>query len=107
MPMKYKEEPNVKFYGKTLMLAALLALTACSNSTEQANSQPVDVENDSCGASQYQNYVGKPLSALDGVNIPHQVRTIPYNSAVTMDFNLRRLNFLGDSDDKIIRVYCG
>ncbi len=98
----------MKFYGKTLMLAALLALTACSSSPEQeAASSPADVENDSCGASQYQNYVGKPLSALDGVNIPHQVRTIPYNSVVTMDFNLQRLNFLGDSDDNIIRVYCG
>ncbi|WP_431222550.1 I78 family peptidase inhibitor [Serratia sp. L9] len=97
----------MKFYGKTLMLAALLALAACSSTSEQAEPQSADVENDSCGASQYQSYVGKPLSALDGVNIPHQVRTIPYNSAVTMDFNLQRLNFLGDSDDKIIRVYCG
>ncbi|WP_025119720.1 MULTISPECIES: I78 family peptidase inhibitor [unclassified Serratia (in: enterobacteria)] len=95
----------MKFYGKTMMLAALLALTACSSSTEQANSQPA--EDDTCGAAQYQNYVGKPLSALDGVTIPQQVRTIPYNSAVTMDFNLKRLNFLGDSEDKIVRVYCG
>lgn len=95
----------MKFYGKTMMLAALLALTACSSSTEQANSQPA--ADDTCGAAQYQNYVGKPLSALDGVNIPQQVRTIPYNAAVTMDFNLNRLNFLADSEDKIIRVYCG
>ncbi|HHQ4309859.1 TPA: I78 family peptidase inhibitor [Serratia fonticola] len=97
----------MKFYGKTMMLAALLALTACSSSPEQANSQTAEAEDDTCGASQYQNYVGKPLSALDGVNIPQQVRTIPYNSMVTMDFNLKRLNFLGDSEDKIIRVYCG
>lgn len=97
----------MKFFGKTLMLAALVTLAACSSSSEQADVQPTDVENDSCGAAQYQNFVGKPLSALDGVNIPHQVRTIPYSSAVTMDFNLQRLNFLGDSDDNIVRVYCG
>lgn len=95
----------MKFYGKTMMLAALLALTACSSSSEQANAQPA--EDDTCGAAQYQDYVGKPLSALDGVKIAQQVRTIPYLSAVTMDFNTQRLNFLGDSEDKIIRVYCG
>lgn len=98
----------MKFYGKTLMLTALLALSACSNSPEQGTANTVvDAENDTCGAAQYQNYVGKPMSALEGVQIESQVRAIPYNSAVTMDFNLRRLNFLGDSDDKIIRVYCG
>ncbi|MEE4410110.1 MULTISPECIES: I78 family peptidase inhibitor [unclassified Serratia (in: enterobacteria)] len=98
----------MKFYRKTLMLTALLALSACSSSPEQgAANQAVDAENDTCGAAQYQSYVGKPMSALEGVQIESQVRAIPYNSAVTMDFNLRRLNFLGDSDDKIIRVYCG
>lgn len=98
----------MKFYGKTLMLTALLALSACSSSPEQGSANTaVDAENDTCGAAQYQNYVGKPMSALEGVQIESQVRAIPYNSAVTMDFNLRRLNFLGDSDDKIIRVYCG
>ncbi|CAI1501888.1 Peptidase inhibitor I78 family [Serratia quinivorans] len=98
----------MKFYGKTLMLTALLALSACSSSPEQDTANTAaDAENDTCGAAQYQNYVGKPMSALEGVQIESQVRAIPYNSAVTMDFNLRRLNFLGDSDDKIIRVYCG
>lgn len=98
----------MKFYGKTLMLTALLALSACSSSPEQATGNTAaDAENDTCGAAQYQNYVGKPMSALEGVQIESQVRAIPYNSAVTMDFNLRRLNFLGDSEDKIIRVYCG
>lgn len=66
----------MKFYGKTLMLAALLALPAYSNSSDQtANSQPVDVENDSCGVSQYQSYVGKLLSALDGVS---RIRFVPF-----------------------------
>jgi hypothetical protein len=98
----------VKFYGKTLMLTALLALSACSSSSDQGAANPtVDADSDTCGAAQYQNYVGKPMSSLEGVRIESQVRAIPYNSAVTMDFNLRRLNFLGDSEDKIIRVYCG
>jgi hypothetical protein len=96
----------VKFYGKTLLLTALLALSACSSSPEQGAAQMADAD-DTCGASQYQNYVGKPMTSLEGVRIESKVRAIPYNSAVTMDFNLRRLNFLGDSNDKIIRVYCG
>ncbi|CAE1145634.1 I78 family peptidase inhibitor [Serratia rhizosphaerae] len=98
----------MKFYRKTLMLAALMTLAACSSTSENgASASSVDAD-DTCGASQYQNYVGKPLSSLDGVQIDaRQVRTIPYNSAVTMDFNLTRLNFLGDRDDKITRVYCG
>ncbi|VVA49221.1 Peptidase inhibitor I78 family protein [Serratia ficaria] len=97
----------MKFYGKTLMLTALLALSACGSSPEKgATAQATDAD-DTCGAAQYQSYVGKPMSSLEGLRIESQVRAIPYNSAVTMDFNLRRLNFLGDSDDKIIRVYCG
>ena len=97
----------MKFYGKTLMLTALLALSACSSSPDKgADPQTADAD-DTCGASQYQSYVGKPMASLEGLQIDGKVRAIPYNSAVTMDFNLRRLNFLGDSDDKIIRVYCG
>ncbi|RFS93243.1 I78 family peptidase inhibitor [Serratia marcescens] len=97
----------MKFYGKTLLLTALLALSACSSSSEQGGGAQVADADDTCGASQYQNYVGKPMTSLEGVRIESKVRAIPYNSAVTMDFNLRRLNFLGDSNDKIIRVYCG
>nr|WP_248004780.1 I78 family peptidase inhibitor [Serratia surfactantfaciens] len=89
-----------------MLLTALLALSACSSSPEQGAAQMADAD-DTCGASQYQNYVGKPMTSLEGVRIESKVRAIPYNSAVTMDFNLRRLNFLGDSNDKIIRVYCG
>ncbi|HEJ9094739.1 I78 family peptidase inhibitor [Serratia odorifera] len=99
----------MKFYRKTLMLAALMALAACSSTSENSAASPSEnTADDTCGAAQYQNYVGKPLSSLDGVQIDaRQVRTIPYNAAVTMDFNLSRLNFLADQDDKIIRVYCG
>jgi hypothetical protein len=98
----------MKLLGKTLMLAGLFALAACNSTPEKtaAAGQAVDAD-DTCGAAQYQSYVGKPLSALQGVQVPGQVRTIPYNSAVTMDFNMQRLNFLGDKDDKITRVYCG
>jgi len=98
----------VKFYAKSLMLAAMFALTACNTTPKNdAGVQPVDPDNDQCRASQYQSYVGKPLSALDTVKFSVPVRAIPHNSAVTMDFNLNRLNFMGDRRGKINRVYCG
>ncbi|CAX58467.1 I78 family peptidase inhibitor [Erwinia billingiae] len=98
----------MKFYGKIAAIAALLALSGCQTATKNGNSSAaVDPEMDRCGASEYQQYVGKPLSAIDGLRFEHPVRAIPYNSAVTMDFNLNRLNFMGDAKSNISRVYCG
>lgn len=97
----------MKLYGKLTVVAALFALSACQHATKPDTEQVQDSENDRCGASQYQSYTGKPLEALQDVRVSGPVRAIPYNSAVTMDFNLNRLNFLGDRDGKIIRVYCG
>lgn len=96
----------MKFYGKIAVVAALIALAGCQSSA-QKSAAAVDPEMDRCGASEYQQYVGKPLSAIDSVRFEHQVRAIPYNSAVTMDFNLNRLNFMGDQQGNISQVYCG
>ncbi|MCU5771201.1 I78 family peptidase inhibitor [Erwiniaceae bacterium BAC15a-03b] len=98
----------MKFYTKSLLVAAVFALTACNTAPKHdAAAQPVDAENDRCGASQYQSYIGKPLSSLDTVKFANPVRAIPHNSAVTMDFNLNRLNFMGDASGNISSVYCG
>lgn len=96
------------FYGKIAAVAALIALSGCQSAgNKSAASAAVDPELDRCGASQYQQYVGKPLSSINDVRFEGPVRAIPYNSAVTMDFNLNRLNFMGDPQQKITRVYCG
>ncbi|MEQ4529973.1 MAG: I78 family peptidase inhibitor [Mixta sp.] len=98
----------MKFYGKAVMVMALFTLAACQHGQKSSDSAAVtDPDADRCGASSYQNYVGKPLSALSSLRFEHPVRAIPYHSAVTMDFNLNRLNFLGDKDNVITRVYCG
>jgi len=98
----------VKFYAKSLMLAAMFVLTACNTTPKHDNGvKPVDPDNNRCGASQYQNYVGKPLSSINRAQFTVPVRAIPYNSAVTMDFNLNRLNFMADRRGKITSVYCG
>ncbi len=95
-------------YGKALVVMGFFALTACqSASNPKIAAVPQDPESDRCGASQYQNYVGKPLSSLSSQRFDHPVRAIPWNSAVTMDFNLNRLNFMADKSGNISRVYCG
>lgn len=95
------------FYGKGAVVAALVMLAGCQSASQKENSSAVDPEMDRCGASQYQQYVGKPLSSIDSVKFSHPIRAIPYNSAVTMDFNLNRLNFMADQKGDISRVYCG
>lgn len=94
------------FNGNVTLLAAVLVLAGCQSTTKNESLQ-VDPEMDRCGASEYQRYLGKPLSSLDGVRFEKAVRAVPYNSAVTMDFNLNRLNFMGDAKNIITRVYCG
>lgn len=98
----------MKYYGKVIVATALVALAGCqSASTKNTQAAAVDPEMDRCGASEYQQYVGKPLSAMDSLRFEKPVRAIPHNSAVTMDFNLNRLNFMGDQQGNITRVYCG
>lgn len=99
----------MKFYGKVAVIAALVALSGCQSAGQKSADAgaPVDPEMDRCGASQYQQYVGKPLSAIESLRFESSVRAIPYNSAVTMDFNLNRINFMGDQNGTISRVYCG
>lgn len=95
-------------YGKIAMGIMLAGLVGCQSSGKQgAKDTQVDPEMDRCGASEYQQFVGKPLSSVDALRFDHPVRAIPYNSAVTMDFNLNRLNFMGDAQGNIARAYCG
>ncbi|MXP50598.1 hypothetical protein FD733_18520 [Pantoea sp. Eser] len=98
----------MKHYGKALLVVGLFTLAACQSASKtDTTSAPQDLEADRCGASQYQHYVGKPLTSLQGQHFDQKVRAIPYNYAVTMDFNLSRLNFLADKSGNISQVYCG
>ena len=94
------------FNGKVMLVTTILVLAGCQSATKNGSAQ-VDPEMDRCGASEYQHYLGKPLSSLNGVRFEKPVRAVPYHSAVTMDFNLNRLNFMGDDKNNITRVYCG
>lgn len=98
----------MKPYGKLLLIAGVMALAACQSAGKSERDNTTgEVENDNCGASQYQSYVGKPLSVVSSQRFATPVRAIPWNAAVTMDFNLHRLNFLADKSGNISKVYCG
>ncbi|WP_241645371.1 I78 family peptidase inhibitor [Rosenbergiella metrosideri] len=92
----------------TLLPSILLCslLSACSHSDQAARPQYLP-DDDMCSASQFQNYVGKPLTAVDNLQLEQPVRAIPAYASVTMDFVLRRINFLADDKGIITRVYCG
>ncbi|WP_075180417.1 I78 family peptidase inhibitor [Pantoea sp. 1.19] len=92
--------------SKGAITAAVLLLTACQTGTHQG-SEAVDPALDRCQASRYQQFVGQPLSAVAAERFAQPVRAIPWNAAVTMDFNLNRLNFMADKSNTITRVYCG
>ena len=96
----------MKYYGKALLALGMFALTACQSANKPDNTA-ADAASDTCGASQYQHYVGKPISTASSLRLETPMRAIRWNSAVTMDFNLHRLNFLADKDDVITQVYCG
>lgn len=87
-------------------IALVLVLSGCRTASSP-NLSSIESETDRCGAAEYQHYIGQPLTVIDRMKFIHPTRAISYRSTVTMDFNLNRLNFLGDSQGNISRVYCG
>lgn len=92
------------FQAKHLLLTAVVLLAGCQSHHTETTYVPDD---DMCGASQFQNYVGQPLSQVVNQRFGTEARAIAYDSVVSMDFNLRRLNFMANKQGTIVRVYCG
>ena len=95
------------FYGKLALLSGIVLLASCQSASHPQQVANYVPDDDMCGASQFQNFVGKPLTSIENMRFGTESRAIAYNSAVTMDFNLRRLNFLAGENGNITRVYCG
>ncbi|WP_437615047.1 I78 family peptidase inhibitor [Erwinia sp. V71] len=96
------------FYLKALPIAALMLLAGCKTAPQHDSAvTPIDPDTSPCGAPHYQSYIGQPLAAAKALKLDNPVRVLPHNSAATMDFNLHRLNFSGDVNGRINRVYCG
>ncbi|MBX7247547.1 MAG: hemolysin [Caulobacteraceae bacterium] len=92
---------------KRLLIAAGLALTACSSMSAGAPQGP-SAGADQCGASRYQAYVGRTLGQLPPKPAGAIWRTACTQCAVTMDFNPARMNVFFDQQSEVIReVRCG
>lgn len=100
---------------RTLALVALpLAMAACAPVPPSApnvdviivDETPDPTPGDSCGAANYQQYVGQqsPQISLPSGSVFRDYRT---GDPVTMDLNPARLNFEYDRTGKLVKVSCG
>lgn len=91
---------------KLLLAISLVALGACTPDSPYA-SKPLTENTDACGAKALQNLIGKPASALETIKFAAETRVIRPNDAVTMDYNLSRLNIAISDKEEIVGVACG
>lgn len=110
----------------SIALLAGLALMACSPSSEPTPAAPtpgptaeapvtpeaappIDPANpppDACGAAQYTNLVGKPITEPGVPAEGPNVRYLRPGTQVTMDFRADRLNIDIDAKDNIVAFRC-
>mgnify|MGYP004712867381 FL=1 len=95
------------FHGKLVLLSGIVLLASCQSARQHPQDQAYVPDDDMCGASQFQSFIGKPLTSIENMRFGTESRAIAYNSVVSMDFNLRRLNFMADAQGNITRIYCG
>lgn len=106
---------------RAFVMAAFLALGACSTDSEPSASSPApppaaatpanpapEPASDTCGAAQYQTLVGKPRSEIPVPVDPRKQRVACASCPITMDFNPERVNFFFDAQTGLIKeVRCG
>lgn len=93
---------------KRLLLAAGLALAACTSMAAPADPPPVSEAPDQCNASQYQSLVGAKVTDLPSKPAGAVWRQACTQCPVTMDFNAQRMNIFFDKDTEVIKqVRCG
>lgn len=104
---------------KRLLLAALLALGACSNDEpmtyrdldrmaaqqqREAISRPAP---DTCQMAAHQTLIGQDGAAIDRSALPAGTRVICHECSVTLDYNATRLNIQLGRDGKVESMRCG
>lgn len=97
------------------LLAAACTPPASDTPPEQPAAQPAASEapdtreeataEDTCGAGQYRALIGTNIAAAS-FPADANIRVIPPNSPVTMDFNAERLNVLLDANGVITSLEC-
>jgi hypothetical protein len=92
-----------------LLTFAMLAVVGCMQQPVEPEPEPEPVfvpQGDTCGAGGLSGLIGASKSAVEARSFDQPVRIIAPGSAVTMDFNPKRLNFL-ISDNEVIEITCG
>ena len=91
------------------MILGLATLTACGPAVTEPGvpSRAKEEGPDSCFAADHAALVGQPISAFDQSALDQPVRIIPPGGIVTMEYNPKRLNVDLDSNDVIVRFWCG
>ena len=84
-------------------IIALIALAGCT-ATEPP--LPPQLE-DTCGARQFADLIGKDATTLERVLLLGPVRVIRPGDAVTMDYRPDRVNFKISDDETIRAIDCG
>ena len=95
----------------TRNLAALLVLPlmmACApgGASDQDNLPAIDTGDDSCGAADYQQFVGQKSPQI---SVPADTAIRHYRSGdpVTLDMRPDRINFEYDRNGVLVKVSCG
>lgn len=89
-----------------LICASLLTLAACQQGTSSTDGPAADMDAQ-CIAPSLQTMVGQNRSELASQDLPNPTRILGPGMAMTMDYRPDRLNVEYDSDDIIVRIYCG
>lgn len=88
---------------RLMLTVPLLVLAGCVAPMPPADPQP---DLDACKASAYQGLVGQPRTVLRTMMLPAGSRVIGPGDAVTMDYNVERLNVEIGVDERISKVAC-
>jgi hypothetical protein len=94
-------------FTPTQALILTLALGACNQMGDVGGEVTAVADENACGASEYQSFVGQRVDALNEVDLPEGARVLFPTTPATMDYNPQRLNITIGGNDLIERAFCG
>lgn len=96
-------------------VASLLTLAACAGGNGSAGPDAkasAPASQASCNAEGAQSLIGQPfnsdtLARVRAATGANEVRQLKPDSAVTKEYKVGRVNLVVDSNQRVVRVYCG
>jgi hypothetical protein len=105
--MDPQENPPMPRITRHSAMALVLALGACNQMGDGGGEAVAVADENACGASEYQSFVGQRVDALNEVDLPDGARVLFPTTPATMDYNAARLNISIGGNDLIERAFCG